>query len=603
MIRTAHWNLVAVVATLFLLGLALAPASVGAQSQPMRFGMNLSSIAAQNDAGVKPDLGMIWIGPWTLQSGWGGPDQEFQTASASGVTPVIQFYYWGDDISQACLEKGCRSSLHAAEKNKSNWTRLAEQLAQHLNTQAKGKPAVIILESEFNKNDVSTYEPLDGYLAEKAAFFKQAYPSSEIVLGLGNWGHAQWGTWDRAAAASHATGIQGMRASTKNSATSYQGLAQATLDGARELRDRFHKPIYVTDIALSSYPEPDYLALQKQALAPFFGRIAEFKALGVKGMLYRGLYDSPNMDTKNYFGEAERHWGLAWAGNRTHKPAMRVWIDGVKTERGAPAASSSAPPPPPPPFAPTFEIKAPNEWWQEVFIRNADGHTIGRVELRRDGGAWQTLAKRDWGAWTSSYNTKTGSKVEFRATTTTGATATSMPFTWMDEQTTKGTSGAAPTTSPAPSTSPSPTPTTSPTPTATPTPSLPITALHKEGESFATRSAGALGSDETASGGQYWKLDRNGQLADRFSTTQGTHRITVWAGAETFLSDAPRMQVLVDGVVVMDVAVTGDWAAYSVDRELLGGAHELSIAYTNDASGLLEDRNLLLDRALVQRTS
>jgi hypothetical protein len=336
-----RWKLASIAASAALVALSLTATAGTAQAAPVRFGMDLGSIQQQGEAGARPDYGMVWIGAWNNNS-FGGPNAQLDQAYLQGVTPAIQFYYWGDDISQACVEKGCDSPLHKTHKDKAGWDMLARQLVESLHAHMKGRAVVIILETEFNKADVAAYEPLDGYLADKATYLKKDYPAAELVLGFGNWGRESWGTWDRAAAACDDTGVQGMRGSTKNSAASYESIADDTLAGAKALRDRFQKPVFLTDIALSSYPEPDYLARQAKTLNMYFVRLAEFKALGVKAILYRGFSDSPTMDTANYFGEAERHWGLTWAANQTAKPSQKVWIDGVKAERAS-AAPSTAP--------------------------------------------------------------------------------------------------------------------------------------------------------------------------------------------------------------------------------------------------------------------
>ncbi|HEV8359217.1 MAG TPA: PKD domain-containing protein [Candidatus Thermoplasmatota archaeon] len=323
--------------------LVMGPAA--ATGAPLLVGMDTASLQGQTDAGVKPDYASFWVGVWNLKYGWGGPDVELDKARAAGVTPAIQFYYWGDDISPTCLEAGCWSSLHGAQKDQAGWSQLATQLGQHLTARLGGRAAVIILETEFNKGSVATYEPLDAMLADKAAALRAGYPAAQVVLGLGNWGRESWGTWDRAAAASDLVGVQAMRGSTRDSLAKYQGVFDETLLGAQRAQALFGKPGFVTDLALSSYPEPSYLATQSQVVQGFFDRIGELKAAGVQGLLYRSLRDSPTMDTANYYGEAERHWGLMWA-NGTAKPAWTAWRDGVLRERGplehAPSASFSA---------------------------------------------------------------------------------------------------------------------------------------------------------------------------------------------------------------------------------------------------------------------
>jgi PKD repeat protein len=321
------------------------PGSAVSQSQPtttptLKFGMEASSVAMQSAAGVKPDYGTFWIGPWTLGSGWGGPDARLSEMKASGVTPAIHFYYWGDDISPSCVENGCWSSLHSAQKDRAGWEKLGTQLTDHLNAKLGGAPALIFLESEFNKGGIETYEPFDGYMAAMANKIRAAYPNAIVVLGFGNWGSAHWGNYDRAAAASDMVGIQGMRGSTKQSVDGMKNLYEGLTAGVKTLNAKFPgKAVILTDIAVSSYPEPGYLAVQRDVIKEVLDNRAALKALGVQAIIYRSWKDSPNMDTANYYGQAERHWGVAWAGNVTLKESGKVWVAAVKAER----AGSSGP--------------------------------------------------------------------------------------------------------------------------------------------------------------------------------------------------------------------------------------------------------------------
>lgn len=301
---------------------------------PVLFGMDSASMTAQANAGVAADYGSFWVGPWTLSSGWGGPDAQLDQMRAAGVTPAIHFYYWGDAIAQACFTStGCWSSEQNAQLTMANWQTLAQQLVNNLNAHMAGKPVVVFVETEFNKGDVQAYEPLDGYLADKANFIRAGFPTAKIVMPLGNWNSAAWGTFDRFAAASDFTGLQGMRGSTHDTLASYLGLYNVTLAGAKSLQTLFGKPIFLQDIALSSYPEPTYLDYQHDALAKFFTGMPALKAAGVQAILYRSWLDSPTMSTANYYGTAERYWGLANSAGA--KLSRQAWVDGVKAERAA----------------------------------------------------------------------------------------------------------------------------------------------------------------------------------------------------------------------------------------------------------------------------
>jgi hypothetical protein len=407
------------------------PPAEATTAPPVRFGMDAQSVSAQAAAGVKPDYGTMWIGPWTLTSGWGGPDGTLASLKSAGVTPAVHLYYWGDDISPSCVESGCWSSLHGTHKDRAHWKALADQLASHLNSKLRGSPAVVFLESEFNKAGISTYEPFDGYLAEMAYRIKGAYPNAVVVLGFGNWQAGDWGTFDRAAAASNLVGLQAMRASTKDSGSSYSALYDSTLTGVRRLAGLFHKPIMLTDVALSSYPEPGYLTMQRDNLRKFFAGLPALQDAGVKAIIYRSWEDSPDKATANYYGEAERHFGVAYSSG-SRKAAAAVWIEGVKAIRAGTATTTASPSSAPSgsgftaQFAPAAGV---NEWWVDVKVTASSAPT--KVEAKVDAGPWTALAKTSHGTWAKSMHAPKGSSVAFRAWDAAGHAATSPAFTWL----------------------------------------------------------------------------------------------------------------------------------------------------------------------------
>lgn len=459
---------VGILAASVMLVPAHAMAATPETPKTFKFGMEAAAIADQTKAGVKPDYGTFWVGPWTLKHGWAGPGGQMDSMEAQGVTPAIHFYYWGDDISQSCIENGCWSSLHSSHKNKADWQKLAQQLVDQLNARMEGKPVVIFLETEFNKADVQTYEPLDGYLAEKAAFIKKNYPNAEVVLSLGTWNTPAWKTWDRAAAASDMIGIQAMRGSTKDSYSHYRSLFESTVAGAQTATDLFHKPVFVIDVALSSYPEPEYLKHQADELREFFTGMPALKAAGAEAMIYRSWRDH-QMDLANYYGQAERHWGLSWSGSPV-KPAGQVWIDGVKAER-----ASAAPVPAPLPV------------------------------------------------------------------------------------------------------------------------SVPAAGASVEAESFALKQNGVALSETGASGGKAWNLWANGDLRQGLDMAPVEYELKVRARGTTLGGVGPHMDVYLGGQKVLAADPGTAYADHTVKVQG-GGAKELRIAFTNDASSATEDRNLVLDK-------
>lgn len=299
----------------------------------LRFGIDAASIGQYHErSGVAPDYATVWVGKWNLDHGWRGTDPVLAAIRQQGVTPAVHFYYWGDAISKDCLSFGCDG------KDVQGWQRLAEQLVEHLDAQLGGEPAVIILESEFNKHGVHYEESLDQMLAEKAAYLKQGYPQAQVVLGLGNWYPEAWPTWDRAAAACDYVGLQALGGTTRDAEGHVLGLLNSTLAGAKRLHELFGKPIFVQDVAVSSYPEPENLDLQQKALATFAAGLPDLQAAGVQAVVYRSFLDVPDMALSNHYAEAERHWGLAWADSGQLKPAGEAWLAAIQKAHAAPAA-------------------------------------------------------------------------------------------------------------------------------------------------------------------------------------------------------------------------------------------------------------------------
>lgn len=314
---------------------ALPPAAPA--GPPMRFGLDAGSLALQLEEGVRPDYATLWIGVWNLEKGWRDPALQLAALHAANVTPAIQLYYWGDDLSPACLESGCNG------KSVAGWDLLIAGLVEHLQGALGGAPVLVVLESEFNKASVARHEPLDALLAEKALAIKEAYPAARVVLGVGGWYPPAWGTWDRAAAASDAVGLQAMAGTPPGDGRAAPDLFGDALVGAQRLRDLFGKPIVLQDVAAPSGPSPATPATQAGALLPFVSNLTALKAEGVDTLLYRSFVDNPAAPP-GYFGEAERHFGLALPGTGDLKPSGEAWAAAMRQERGGGAAGGTARP-------------------------------------------------------------------------------------------------------------------------------------------------------------------------------------------------------------------------------------------------------------------
>lgn len=132
-----------------------------------------------------------------------------------------------------------------------------------------------------------------------------------------------------------------------------------------------------------------------------------------------------------------KDWG-EWGGSFHIEPGNRVMFRSTTSAGSAescwfthPAGveeCDSTPPPPPGDFDATFDTPGGNDWWVEVYV---DGNEpIAGVDARANGGAWQELTKRSWGAWAKSFHVPDGSIVEFRAHSSDGDVDMSGGYRW-----------------------------------------------------------------------------------------------------------------------------------------------------------------------------
>jgi hypothetical protein len=310
----------------------------------VQFGFDARSIDRARSLGMPIAYASTWAGSWNQKWGWDGIEDDLRQARAAGVVPVVQWWYWGDDISPSCLESGCQDRYQGVHKDKSTWTRLSNELADLiLRVGGPGSPALVVIETEFNKNGVETYEPFDGYLAEQAAIFHLR--GLKVVVGFGNWGHSHWVHFDRAIAAADLLGTMALQSSIHDRATYLSG-ADQLITVAQYFHTAYAKPTLV-DFAFSSYPEPSYEADQDVVIRDIFRRMDEFRAAGVQGMIWRMLSDDPTFDLTNYHAAAERHFGLRRADGNA-KQGFLPFLNGMLTEA---EYVTGAPPPTPRPVA------------------------------------------------------------------------------------------------------------------------------------------------------------------------------------------------------------------------------------------------------------
>jgi hypothetical protein len=317
----------------------LALSSSAFAQRPIQFGFDTKSVASARQLGMPVAYGSTWAGPWNQKHGWKGIEDDLRTAKANGTTPVVQWWYWGDDISPSCVENGCQDRYHGVRKDRATWTRMSNELADLIVRVGGPNPqALVVIENEFNKNGIENYEPFDRMLEEQAAIFHKR--GIKVIISFGNWGRPQWKNFDRAVASADLLGTMALQSSVRDAST-YLSSADSLISAAKYFHTTFGKPTFVTDFAFSSYPEPTYEGYQDMVVRDIFRRIDELSAAGVQGMVWRMLEDDPKFDTKNYHGEAERHWGLLHADGKP-KPAFQSFRDGIQRVVSSASRSTNA---------------------------------------------------------------------------------------------------------------------------------------------------------------------------------------------------------------------------------------------------------------------
>lgn len=517
---------------------------------PLRFGFAMGSVDELLGDDVPLSYGSFWVGAWTQKSGWGYAASQLDAAVAANVTPVVNWWYWGDDISPSCVENGCWSNLHNVAKDKATWTRMANELADLVQARMKGREAIVVVENEFNKGGISTYEPFDGYLAEQSQIFHAR--GVKTVVGFGFWDSARWSNFDRAVATSDYAGTMMLRSSLRH-ASSYDASADDLLVAAQTLKTKFGKPLLLYDFALSSYPEPDFATRQEKQVARLFALMPELRAAGVEGILLRHLYDDPNFNPANYNGEAERWWGLKHSDGSA-KPAYDDAILGMHEE--------------------AVHVLTRGEAWTLAAGATRDA----RLYAWKD--AW--YAMRIVGSGAPVTISVDGVAVRSVEPTASGARV-AVPLGAGEHAVAFSSSGA--------------TIRVEYDDVAAPAPAPGLLGAF-EAESFAEKSTGGRYADDAASGDAGWNVWSAGwiQHAVRNDATRDVW-VTVTARADLAGSEAPRMDLSMNGLPTASWSVSSAQArTYAAQMRVPAGDVDIRLTYPNDwYGGDGKDRNLRID--------
>ena len=392
-------------AVLLAVGVVFATPLAGA----FGMGVDADSVEEMDKVGAKPQYGQVWAGRWMKEHGWGGFESDLRTMRDAGVTPVIQWYYYGDSISPNCVQYGCDG------RTKSEWDAMAKELATRTKNIMGSKTFYVVMEPEFQKNGIQNWETFDGYLANQAKILRDNGGSgARVVVGFGHWGN--WEIFDRAVAASHLVGFQILRGSTRDSTSQATGSADYMIQLANKLKADWNKPVIVYDFGIATYGGWEWV--QEKALQNVIAKRSQLDAAGVQIIVWRYVYD--NDHSSGYFGAAESSWGVKtkWGSKKAGYDELVTLIKGSSTSTSTSSGSTSGS---------VFSGVKGNEWWIEAKVAN----NPTKVEARVDGGSWVAMSLRSWGSWAVSTKAPSGSVVELRATYSGGSTQ-SASYKWPD---------------------------------------------------------------------------------------------------------------------------------------------------------------------------
>lgn len=243
--------------------------------------------------------------------------QKLQAAVNAGYTPVISYWYFGDEISPGFV--------------KQNLDAYYRDIQEHLIPLIQDIPNVmILLEPEFNKNGIPGWGEWDAIESKAISLIRQGAPHAKIGLVAGDWGHYE--AKDTLANIEQSVERSDFIGFMLMSSASYEQpivnpawqLVERGNRMADFLQGRFNKPIYMAYLALST----DQNWQQKQAvyIQQIFQNIPYYIDRGIFGLSFFSLFDNP--DQQGWFANSEQHFGLLTL-NAEEKPGAGVWRENV----------------------------------------------------------------------------------------------------------------------------------------------------------------------------------------------------------------------------------------------------------------------------------
>ncbi len=266
--------------------------------QPVGSQKNFSSLwKLIEDRDIPTSYLTHWI---TRHTNWRWESRQRLIATINaGYTPVIAYWYFGDEISPEFVKKHQQDYY--------------DNIQNKLIPLIKNIPNIVILiEPEFNKRGIEKWPEWDNVVTRAIKMIKAAAPYAKVGLTAGDWGHYEvndtLANISQAVETSDFVGFMLMSSASLespliNPVWQVDERATRIVD---YLHGKFNKPLFLAYIALST--AQDWEQKQASIIQQIMNNLPYYIDKGVFGFSYFSLFDNPKQ--VGWFAQGEPYFGL-----------------------------------------------------------------------------------------------------------------------------------------------------------------------------------------------------------------------------------------------------------------------------------------------------
>ena len=259
----------------------------------------------------------IWITRDFDFKTWFPPERINRDIVQKGYTPIFIIYWYRDDISPEFVQQHEDDYFEFLQKCKTYLSKIRGQ-------------KYVILNPEYNENGVAQWSGFNDIMKKSYYILK----SDKILLG---YGLGDFGEYDKtfdydnfkefdasfkAVKYYDFIAFQEMRATTKNTKSEILNTPYRSLEFARYLHKKYHKPTFLAYLALSSYMSR---TMQAEVYKKYAQLMPLFKAeANLIGFNIFHLWDRPQQ--VGFFNQAEKYFGIL-DKNGNKKPSYFWFLD------------------------------------------------------------------------------------------------------------------------------------------------------------------------------------------------------------------------------------------------------------------------------------